>query len=50
MTDREKLIALLYSDDCPLLYVFGENMGGLADYLLANGVVVREKGEKGENG
>ena len=38
MTDREKLIALLEKDDCPLLMVFGENMGGLADHLLANGV------------
>jgi ribosomal protein S27AE len=45
MADREKLVALLESDDCPLLYVLGENMGTLADHLLANGVVVREKGE-----
>lgn len=38
MTEREKLIALLENDACPLLMVFGENMGALADYLLANGV------------
>ena len=37
MTDREKLIALLEEDACPLLMVFGENMGGLADHLIANG-------------
>lgn len=37
MTDREKLIELLTDDDCPLLYMQGD-VGGLADYLLANGV------------
>ena len=38
MNTREKLIELLQDDDCPLLYVFGENIGTLADYLIANGV------------
>ena len=37
---REKLIELLENDDCPLLYVLGENVGRLADYLITNGVVV----------
>jgi hypothetical protein len=35
---REKLIELLENDDCPLLYVLGENVGALADYMIANGV------------
>ena len=38
MTDREKLIALL--DD-----TVGYTLDETADHLLANGVVVREKGE-----
>ena len=38
---REKLIELLQDDDCPLLYVLGENVGTLADYLIANGVTVK---------
>lgn len=42
MTMREKLIKLLQDDGCPLLYVLGENMGTLADYLIANGVTVQE--------
>ena len=37
---REKLIELLEADDCPLLYVLGENVGSLADYLIANGVTI----------
>lgn len=40
MTDREKLIELLVNDDSPLLYVLGENMGVLADYLIAHGIMV----------
>lgn len=42
MTDREKLIELLKSDDCPIILVLGDNMNGLADYLIANGVTVQE--------
>ena len=42
MTYREKLIELLENDDCPLLYVLGENMGTLADHLISNGVTVQE--------
>lgn len=40
MTDREKLIELLEHDDCPIFMVFGDNIEGLADYLIANGVTV----------
>lgn len=40
---REKLIELLEADECPLLYVLGENMGALADYLIANGVRLETK-------
>lgn len=39
---REKLIKLLEADECPLLYVLGENMGALADYLLAHGVTIQK--------
>lgn len=42
MADREKLIELLENDDCPLLYVLGENMGTLADHLISHGVTVQE--------
>jgi hypothetical protein len=42
---REKLIELLTHDDCPIFMVFGDNMEGLADYLLANGVTVPVKAE-----
>ena len=51
MTDREKLIELLLNlpTDEPVL---GKRMGKkivtahfIADYLIANGVVIREKGE-----
>ena len=35
---REKLIELLTHDDCPIFMVFGDNMEGLADYLIAQGV------------
>lgn len=38
MTDIEKLIELLAHDDCPLFMVFGDNLGGIADYLIAHGV------------
>lgn len=38
MTDREKLIELFAHDDCPIFMVFGDNMEGLVDYLIANGV------------
>ena len=37
---REKLIELLQDDDCPLLYVLGENIGTLADYLISAGLVI----------
>lgn len=37
---REKLIELLKNDDCPLFMVFGDNVGVLADYLIANGVTI----------
>ena len=37
---REKLIELLEHDDCPIFMVFGDNMEGLADYLVANGVAI----------
>lgn len=40
MSDRERMIKLLENDDCPLLYVLGENVGALADYLIANGATV----------
>ena len=40
---REKLIELLQDDDCPLLYVLGENIGTLADYLIANGVTLQKE-------
>jgi hypothetical protein len=39
---REKLIEVLENDDCPLLYVLGENVGSLADYLIANGVTIQK--------
>lgn len=45
MTDREKLVELLYE---PFLqYKINElsDTGDIADHLLANGVMVREKGE-----
>ena len=61
MTDREKLIDLIYEgkrkradicsdcEDCSLCErdADGDNCGDgiIADHLLANGVVVREKGE-----
>ncbi len=38
MDIRTKLLELLTHDDCPLIYVFGENMNGLVNYLIANGV------------
>ena len=37
---REKLIELLENDDCPIFMVFGDNMEGLADYLIANGAII----------
>ena len=39
---REKLIELLTHDDCPIFMVFGDNMEGLADYLIVNGVTIKE--------
>ena len=42
MSDREKLIELLEHDDCPLFMVFGDNMNGLADYLISNGVTFQQ--------
>lgn len=47
-TDREKLIELLTHDDCPIFMVFGDNMEGLADYLIANGVCFVSEPPKGE--
>ena len=53
MTDREKLIDLMYELDCED-EVFcnscgcrpsSESIVAVADHLIANGVVVREKGE-----
>lgn len=44
MTQREKLIELI--DKLDVMAIPTENFRhGLADYLIANGVVVREKGE-----
>ena len=43
MTDREKLIELMVRDECPIFMVFGDNMEGLADFLIANGVRLEEK-------
>ena len=40
MTDREKLLELLKHDNCPIFMVFGDNIEGLADYLIANGVTI----------
>lgn len=40
---REKLIELLTHDNCPLFMVFGDNVGVLADYLIANGVIVLDE-------
>lgn len=51
MTDREKLIELLYNLPTPEPVIgirAGEKLmtaGFIADHLIANGVVVREKGE-----
>lgn len=42
MTDREKLIRLLIRSG---LYGVNNTTGEAADHLIANGVVVREKGE-----
>jgi hypothetical protein len=39
---REKLVELLENDYCPLLYVLGDSVGTLADYLIAHGVTVQE--------
>jgi len=40
MADREKLVEVLTDDNCPLLYMQGD-VGGLADYLIANGVTIQ---------
>lgn len=51
MTDREKLVALMKQVDACICNLccgegrFNHSAGILADHLLANGVVVREKGE-----
>jgi ATP-dependent helicase/nuclease subunit A len=56
MTDREKLIALIWHrQDCGLTHNgtgqdFVTYNAELADHLLANGVVVREKGEWDDTG
>lgn len=39
---REKLIELFEHDDCPLFMVIGHNLEGLADYLIANGVIIQD--------
>lgn len=39
---RDKLVELLEDDRCPMLCVFGDSVGGLADYLIANGVTIPE--------
>ena len=43
MTDREKLIDILM-DELPKEHPWAGNVKGLVDTLIANGVVVREKG------
>ena len=42
---REKLIELLEHDNCPLFMVFGDNVGLLADYLIAHGVTIQTEAE-----
>lgn len=42
---REKLIVLLEHDDCPLFMVFGDNVGLLADHLIAHGVTIQTEAE-----
>lgn len=37
---REKLIELLTHENSPLFMVFGDNVEGLADYLISNGVTI----------
>ncbi len=37
---KEKLVELFQHDDCPLFMVFGDKVDVLADYLIANGVMV----------
>ena len=37
---REELLKLLTHDDCPIFMVFGDNMEGLADFLIAHGVTI----------
>jgi hypothetical protein len=39
---REKLVELLENDYCPLLYVLGDSVETLADYLIAHSVTVQE--------
>ena len=55
MTDREKLVNILKTEACPYPYLCDEGCRyaslprcfeeRYADHLIANGVVVREKGE-----
>ena len=45
---REKLIELLTHENCPLFMVFGDNVEGLADYLIDNGVVLLPVGRTGD--
>lgn len=45
---RKKLIELLANDNCPLFMVFGENMDGLADHLIANGVTIATDNNVGD--
>ena len=37
---RKKLIELLTHENSPLFMVFGDNVEGLADYLISNGVTI----------
>lgn len=50
MTDREKLVKLLYEPFLQCKISELSDTGDIAEHLLANGVVVREKGEWIEDG
>ena len=39
---KAKLVELLENDYCPLLYVLGDSVETLADYLIAHSVTVQE--------
>lgn len=40
---KKRMVELLTHEDCPLFMVFGQNVDGLADYLIAHGVRLEEK-------